>query len=87
MLTDEQLKDLRAIVGKAVGMDGPYTWGIDDYVAVAEHFYQKGQSDAMCHLAKVSWCPPEYWGKCRTGPSPILCPKCRIGWAKKDTGQ
>ena len=37
----EELKELREVVGKAVGCDGPYKWGIEDYVAVAEHFKAK----------------------------------------------
>jgi len=58
-MTPEELKELREIVGKAIGMDGPYTWGIDDYVAVAEHFKEKGrrQCAAQAEMAReiVEW--------------------------------
>ena len=49
-MTPEELKELREIVGKAIGMDGPYTWGIDDYVAVAEHFREKGRRQCLREL-------------------------------------
>ena len=52
-LTDDEIQELRIVVGKAVGSKGPYTWGIDDYKAVAEYFKAKGETNLTERL--ITW--------------------------------
>lgn len=64
----EELKELREVIGKAIGYDGPYRWGIEDYVAVAEHFKAKGLAEAESRVKAreqeiVEWLHSELYQK------------------------
>ena len=59
-LTDDEVKELRIVVGKAVGCDSPYKWGIDDYKADAEYFKAKGMKEMRVKILDHCAVYPEW---------------------------